>query len=161
MYQSTKVVQHHSCRSLNPLWSYPLSLACHIWSTCFSKAVDGIARTDRETPQRKTERQSRLPQALPLTCPSPHWHRLVWDKKDRLRQLLVFIDYCRIFICCLRWRVKDCLVQKQHLDQKLSTELVKVMWCNGITYRYVCSKCLASHWGFFFFKQLLLLFKIT
>lgn len=81
VYQSTTVVQQQSCRSLNPLWSYPLSLARHIWSTCLSKAAD--RGTDEETPHRKTEmplmteRQSRLPQALPLTCPSPHWHRLV------------------------------------------------------------------------------------
>lgn len=172
VYQSTTVVQHHSCRTLNPLWSYPLSLARHIWSTCISKAVDGNAETDKETPQRKTEmpqktvaeRQSCLPQALPLTCPSPHWHRLVWDETDRLSSYWYLVINCRILTCGLRWRVKDCLVQKLHLDQDLSTELVKVMWCNGITYRYVCSKRLACHWGFFFFlffKRLLLLFTVT
>lgn len=82
VHQSTTVVQHHSCRALNPLWSYPLSLARPVWSTCLSKVVDGIVgqtvQKKAEIPQMTVaERQSQLPQALPLTCPSPHWHRLV------------------------------------------------------------------------------------
>lgn len=42
------------------------------------------------------------------------------------------------FTNVLRW--KDPLAKNGHLDQDLSTELVKVMWCHGVTYRYVCSK---------------------
>lgn len=44
------------------------------------------------------------------------------------------------FTNVLRWKVKDPLAKEEHLDQDLSTELVKVMWCHGVTYRYVCSK---------------------
>lgn len=87
VYQSTKVVQHHSCTSVAPIWSYPLSLAHRLWANCLSKSEDGSADTDKETsqPHRRTdmshmsavERQSHLPQTLPLTCQSPHWHRLV------------------------------------------------------------------------------------
>lgn len=44
------------------------------------------------------------------------------------------------FTNVLRWKVKDPPAKNGHLDQDLSTELVKVMWCHGVTYRYVCSK---------------------
>ncbi|KAE8292417.1 putative protein C5orf34-like protein [Larimichthys crocea] len=54
------------------------------------------------------ERRSQLPRALPLTCASPHWHR---------------------------WKVTDSLDKKAHTDQDLPAELVKVMWCHGVTYR--------------------------
>lgn len=99
VYQSTKVVQHHSCTTVAPIWSYPLSLAHRLWTNCLSKSEDGSADTDKETsqPHRRTdmshmsvvERRSHLPQALPLTCPSPHWHRLVRNKKDMLSAVCI------------------------------------------------------------------------
>ncbi|XP_041793663.1 uncharacterized protein C5orf34 homolog isoform X3 [Chelmon rostratus] len=118
MYQSTAVVQHHSCCAVAPVWSYALSLARHLCTTRLSKPEDVRAEEASDLTQARrtinmsdipaTERRSRLPEGLPLTCPSPHWHR---------------------------WKVKDPLDKKQHSDQDLPTELVKVMWCQGVTYR--------------------------
>ncbi|XP_022613299.1 uncharacterized protein C5orf34 homolog isoform X1 [Seriola dumerili] len=118
MYQSTTVVQHHSCFAYAPMWSYPLSLARHHWTACFSKlkAVGPEGTGDSAQAGRRInmsdifseERRSHLPEALPLTCPSPHRHR---------------------------WKSKDPLTKKEQSDQDLATELVKVMWCQGVTYR--------------------------
>ncbi|XP_034398488.1 uncharacterized protein C5orf34 homolog [Cyclopterus lumpus] len=115
MFQSTTVVQHHSCCAVAPIWCYPLSLARHLWTACLSKPEDvGEEGTSdlTKTDERKQmldisieDRKSHLPQALPLTCPSPHWHR---------------------------WKFKEPL---EHSDRDLPTELVKVMWCQGVTYR--------------------------
>ncbi|XP_054467480.1 uncharacterized protein C5orf34 homolog [Anoplopoma fimbria] len=118
MYQSTTVVQHHSCCAVAPIWRYPLSLALHLWTAYPSKPEDvrvegtsdltkahrGIQMSDISI----EERRSQLPQALPITCPSPHWHR---------------------------WKVNEPLDKKEHSGQDLPTELVKVMWCQGVTYR--------------------------
>lgn len=80
---STAVVQHHSCRSVAPIWCYPLSLARHLQMAHFSKPEDvrgegarDITPAHRETNVSDVARHSHLPQALPLTCLSPHWHRL-------------------------------------------------------------------------------------
>ncbi|XP_038560606.1 uncharacterized protein C5orf34 homolog [Micropterus salmoides] len=118
MYQSATVVQHHSCCAVTPIWCYPLSLARHLWTARLPNPQDVRAegasdltrahgRSDMSD-KSIVERKSHLPQALPLTCPSPHLHR---------------------------WKVKDPLSKKQYLDQDLQTELVKVMWCQGVTYR--------------------------
>ncbi|XP_071338514.1 uncharacterized protein C5orf34 homolog [Trachinotus anak] len=114
MYQSTTVVQHHSCFAYAPMWCYPLSLARHHWTARLSKPKEGgcdSTQADRKmnVPDVSSEeRRSPLPQALPLTCPSPHRHR---------------------------WQIKDPLTKKEQSDQDLPTELVKVMWCQGVTYR--------------------------
>ncbi|XP_026198343.1 uncharacterized protein C5orf34 homolog isoform X2 [Anabas testudineus] len=118
MYQSTTVVQHHSCSAVAHMWSYPLSLARHLWTSCLSKSKDvrtdganDSVQADRKTNMSSIsseERRSRLPQALPLTCPSPHWHR---------------------------WKTKDPLAKIELSDQGLQTEPVKVLWCQGVTYR--------------------------
>ncbi|XP_029295912.1 uncharacterized protein C5orf34 homolog [Cottoperca gobio] len=111
MYQSTSVVQHHSCCAVAPIWCYPLSLARHLWTSRLSKTIEVRAEgtSDLNTGDDSIEeRRSHLPQALPLTCPSPHWHR---------------------------WKVKDALGKKEHSEQDLPAELVKVMWCQGVTYR--------------------------
>ncbi|KAK9522488.1 hypothetical protein VZT92_018948 [Zoarces viviparus] len=118
MYQSTTVVQHHSCCAVAPIWCYPLTLARHLWTAHLSKPED--VRVEGTSDLAKAQgritmsdvfikdRRSHLPQALPLTCSSPHWHR---------------------------WKVKEPLAEKEHPDQDLPTELVKVMWCQGVTYR--------------------------
>ncbi|XP_018524658.1 uncharacterized protein C5orf34 homolog [Lates calcarifer] len=118
MYQSTTVVQHHSCSAYAPMWSYPLCLAHHHWTTRLSKSKDvgaegagDSAQAERKLNMSDTsseQRRSHLPLALPLTCPSPHRHR---------------------------WKIKDPLAEKEQLDQDLPTELVRVMWCQGVTYR--------------------------
>ncbi|XP_060927032.1 uncharacterized protein C5orf34 homolog [Limanda limanda] len=109
MYQSTTVVQHHSCFAHAPMWRYPLSLALHHWTTRVSqlKEVTAVrsdcsAQADRKIDMSdisSEERRSCLPQALALTCLSPHRHR---------------------------WKSKD---------EDLPAELMKVMWCQGVTYR--------------------------
>lgn len=86
MYQSTTVVQHHSCCAVAPIWSYPLSLARHLWTARLSKPEDARAEGASDLAQAHSsinmsdvsvlERRSHLPQALPLTCSTPHWHRL-------------------------------------------------------------------------------------
>ncbi|KAL7391717.1 hypothetical protein ABVT39_013587 [Epinephelus coioides] len=116
--QSTTVVQHHSCCAVDPIWSYPFSLARHLWTAGLSKPKDVRAEGESDLTQEQgrtntsdistAERQSHLPQSLPLTCASPHWHR---------------------------WKVKDPLSKREHSEQDLPTELVKVMWCQGVTYR--------------------------
>ncbi|XP_049434847.1 uncharacterized protein C5orf34 homolog [Epinephelus fuscoguttatus] len=116
--QSTTVVQHHSCCAVDPIWSYPLSLARHLWTARLSKPKDVRPEGESDLTQEQgrtnmsdistAERQSHLPRSLPLTCASPHWHR---------------------------WKVKDPLSKREHSEQDLPTELVKVMWCQGVTYR--------------------------
>ncbi|XP_042277528.1 uncharacterized protein C5orf34 homolog [Thunnus maccoyii] len=117
IYQSTTVVQHHSCCAIPPTWRYPLSLARHHWTARLSQPPEDVevegnrlfSQADRRVDTLTIgERRSGLPQALPLTCPSPHWHR---------------------------WKVKDPLATKEQSDQDFPTELVKVMWCQGVTYR--------------------------
>uniref|UniRef100_G3PDJ0 DUF4524 domain-containing protein n=1 Tax=Gasterosteus aculeatus aculeatus TaxID=481459 RepID=G3PDJ0_GASAC len=118
MYQSTTVVQHHSCCAVAPIWRYPLSLARRLRTAHLSKPEDvrvegtsDLTKAQRIIPISDIsteERRSHLPRALPLTCPSPHWHR---------------------------WKVKEPLAKTEHSDQDLRTELVKVMWCQGVTYR--------------------------
>uniref|UniRef100_A0A672JNY6 DUF4524 domain-containing protein n=1 Tax=Salarias fasciatus TaxID=181472 RepID=A0A672JNY6_SALFA len=116
MYQSVTVIQHHSCSAVPPVWVYPLSLAHRHWKTHFSKlncaetgktSSSGQVDSGESLPNTPSEeRRSQLPQALPLTCPSPHRHR---------------------------WIVKNPLAREEPTD--LPSELVKIMWCQGVTYR--------------------------
>lgn len=110
MYQSTIVAQHHSCSAAPSMWIYPLSLARHHWKANFSKDIEAEEMSSpSQVDMLGTSvegRRSRLPQALSLTCPSPHWHR---------------------------WKVKDPLAKKE--DSDLPTELIKIMWCQGVIYR--------------------------
>ncbi|KAG7241483.1 hypothetical protein INR49_025684 [Caranx melampygus] len=115
MYQSTTVVQHHSCSAYASTWCYPLSLARHHWTACLSKVAETEGAGESAQKYREMnmsevsseERRSHLPQALPLTCPSPHRHR---------------------------WKI-DVPLSKEDQPDNLPTELVKVMWCQGVTYR--------------------------
>ncbi|KAM9743292.1 uncharacterized protein C5orf34 homolog isoform 2-T2 [Menidia menidia] len=115
-YQSTTVVQHHSCHAAAHMWAYPLSLAQHHQTSHHSinkeveKNQTGISsQADVRANMADVscvERRLQLPQALPLTCPSPHWHR---------------------------WKFKDPLAREDISD--LPTDLVKIIWCKGIIYR--------------------------
>ncbi|XP_077377153.1 uncharacterized protein C5orf34 homolog isoform X2 [Festucalex cinctus] len=115
-YQSITLVQHHSCHSVAPHWCYPLSLALRHWTARFSKPGEDAEEQIRHSEAYQIlntsdlgveERQLLLPQALPLICPSPHIHS---------------------------WKFQDPLLQKEP-DQDSPTEMVKVMWYQGVTYR--------------------------
>nr|XP_029534445.1 uncharacterized protein C5orf34 homolog isoform X2 [Oncorhynchus nerka] len=126
VYLSTRVVQHHSVSCVPLGWRYPLSLALHLWRAqsqpsgernrgeTEEETARGRDQTERAVTMTNTsrgERRSHLPQALPLRCPSPHQHR---------------------------WKSMYSLVQdEQEADQDLPTELVKVVWCQGVLYRIV------------------------
>ncbi|XP_077456801.1 uncharacterized protein C5orf34 homolog [Stigmatopora argus] len=118
-YQSITVVQHFSCHTVAPPWCYPLSLARHHWTARASIPSDCQKEKTRNS---KTDqmpnttdlgieaRRFRLPQALPLICPSPHLHRFI------------------------SWKYPDPITPKQP-SQNFLNDLVKVMWCQGVTYR--------------------------
>ncbi|XP_028434435.1 uncharacterized protein C5orf34 homolog isoform X2 [Perca flavescens] len=89
VYRSTSVVQHHSVCSVPSVWSYPLWLArqlhaSRLWlarqlhASRLPEPEDVPADRDVNLPDISTvEQSSRLPEALPLTCSSPHWHRIL------------------------------------------------------------------------------------
>uniref|UniRef100_A0A3Q2DQJ2 Uncharacterized protein n=1 Tax=Cyprinodon variegatus TaxID=28743 RepID=A0A3Q2DQJ2_CYPVA len=115
MYQTTTVIKHHSCIAVDPAWTYALSLARHHWTSCFSNSTVTTAEEARQAGEGReisdknpNNRVCQLPQALPLSCPSPHWHR--------------FVD-----------PMKDSLLGEEESD--LPMELVKIVWCQGVTYR--------------------------
>ncbi|XP_077417422.1 uncharacterized protein C5orf34 homolog isoform X2 [Vanacampus margaritifer] len=115
-YQSITLVQHHSCLAVAPHWCYPLSLARRHWIGRVSKPGDDGEEQARHSEAGKNlntsdlgveERQFLLPQTLPLICPSPHFHS---------------------------WKFQDPVPQKEP-DQDFPTEMGKVMWYQGVTYR--------------------------
>ncbi|KAG9337918.1 hypothetical protein JZ751_027411 [Albula glossodonta] len=113
----TRVIQHHSCSCPPPVWRYPLSLALSLCNSSQEKVTvdEGTGATERGpscTPitSLTTGEKCRLPEALPLSCPSPHQHR---------------------------WNFRDSLQKEQDPEQNLRTELVKILWCQGIVYRLI------------------------
>ncbi|XP_072289158.1 uncharacterized protein C5orf34 homolog isoform X2 [Eucyclogobius newberryi] len=103
MFQSVTVVQHHSCRAPPSIWCHPLYLAAQ-----YRKAHND-SQTEADVIRcHSGEATVHPPQALPLSCSMPHWHR---------------------------WR-SDILAEEQNTEpQFVPVQLVKVMWCQGVTYR--------------------------
>ncbi|XP_019716717.1 uncharacterized protein C5orf34 homolog isoform X2 [Hippocampus comes] len=115
-YQSVALLQHHSCHAVAPHWCYPLSLALRHWRARVSNpGGDGEGRSRHSKADQtlntsdlsNEERAFLLPQALPLNCSSPHFHSWKFQDPD----------------------------PKNQLDQDSPTEMVKVMWHQGVTYR--------------------------
>ncbi|KAM6931411.1 uncharacterized protein C5orf34 homolog [Xenentodon cancila] len=114
MYQSTTVIQLHSCCAVAPTWVYPLSLARNRWTSHLSENVSA-GKTSNSCPADERidisdiaceEHRSQLPHALPLTCPSPHRHR---------------------------WKFQDPLAREEVSD--IPRDLAKIVCCQGVTYR--------------------------
>ncbi|KAK7818704.1 hypothetical protein U0070_019248 [Myodes glareolus] len=95
-------------------WKYPLSLALR-----FHNKVSVASETGADFPsngsitcdaaEESGKEVSVLPRALLLSCPAPHMHR---------------------------WNFCDSLLQRQSDGEDYSyPELVKVVWCKGVTYR--------------------------
>ncbi|TRY71438.1 hypothetical protein DNTS_011672 [Danionella cerebrum] len=112
----TSVVQQFS-RALYPkIWSYALSLAIK-HQECLKTQASATNESNREGARdaedggrSQTKQKTLLPKPLPLTCPSPHQHK---------------------------WR---CAVLNPELfgqEEEVKAELVKVVWCKGITYRII------------------------
>ncbi|XP_064153423.1 uncharacterized protein C5orf34 homolog [Anguilla rostrata] len=129
----TRVVQLHSCACPPPFWRYPLSLALGLWdaqqggpgvqagaegagaermvgATAGPGGAEGAPGRSAAESRSRGER-SHLPEALPLTCPTPHQHR--WNFRDSTQR------------------------SEEDLEQGLRTELVKVLWRQGIVYRLI------------------------
>ncbi|XP_061116879.1 uncharacterized protein C5orf34 homolog [Conger conger] len=117
----SRVVQHHSCACPPPVWTYPLSLALSLCDSQQRKPSEHTAEEGLEaaagapgsSPGQSVSRgeRCRLPEALPLTCPTPHQHR--WNLRDSAQR------------------------KEQEFDQGLRTELVKVLWLQGVVYRLI------------------------
>nr|KAF6488893.1 hypothetical protein HJG59_001901 [Molossus molossus] len=107
------VEQHWSLASCPEEWKYPLSLALGFRNKISNTSGTDVNITQNTvlTPAVSEEREkevSVLPKALPLSCPVPHLHR---------------------------WNFCDSLSQGQSDEEYSYPELVKVVWCKGITYR--------------------------
>ncbi|XP_076126960.1 uncharacterized protein C5orf34 homolog [Alosa pseudoharengus] len=117
-YLFTTVVQHHSCASYPTNWHHPLSLAISHWKTQNGESSENRSMNTQEASTSKTCQapktdgtlglKSILPESLPLRCPSPHMHR---------------------------WNTGPSPFNESH--EGMATELVKVLWCQGVIYRMI------------------------
>ncbi|KAL2091723.1 hypothetical protein ACEWY4_011521 [Coilia grayii] len=118
-YLFTTVVQHHSCASYSSNWHHPLALAISQWKTQQEKptenrSVKTLQACNSQTCQSPSTDvplgvKAIIPQALPLRCNSPHMHR--WNTGT------------------------SPLGEDPH--EAMATELVKVLWCQGVVYRRI------------------------
>ncbi|KAM9858172.1 uncharacterized protein C5orf34 homolog [Aulostomus maculatus] len=115
MHQSTTVVQHHSCLAIAPPWCYPLSLARRHWTARLSKPADSAGAEG-------TRQFSRADESV---NPSD------MTAEDRRSLLCEALPLTCSSPHRHRWKVKDPFAK----EEDSPTELVKVMWCQGVTYR--------------------------
>ncbi|XP_050802922.1 uncharacterized protein C5orf34 homolog isoform X3 [Gopherus flavomarginatus] len=115
------VMQRWSVFSYPEEWKYPLSLALmfyqsHTDNICKTYVENkctrnGTAGSDVLKETEKTKVVSHLPRALPLSCSAPHLHR--WS-------------FCDLF-----------LQRKQDTEHNSHPLLIKIVWCQGIIYRFI------------------------
>ncbi|XP_032636715.1 uncharacterized protein C5orf34 homolog isoform X1 [Chelonoidis abingdonii] len=115
------VMQRWSVSSYPEEWKYPLSLALvfyqsHTDNICKTYVENkctrnGTAGSDVLKETEKTKAVSHLPRALPLSCSAPHLHR--WS-------------FCDLF-----------LQRKQDSEHNSHPLLIKIVWCQGIIYRFI------------------------
>ncbi|KAM9138186.1 uncharacterized protein C5orf34 homolog isoform 3-T3 [Pangshura tecta] len=115
------VMQRWSVSSYPEEWKYPLSLALmfyqlHTDNICKTYVENkctrnGTAGSDVLKETEKTKAVSHLPRALPLSCSAPHLHR--WS-------------FCDLF-----------LQRKQDSGHNSHLLLIKIVWCQGIIYRFI------------------------
>ncbi|XP_062399864.1 uncharacterized protein C5orf34 homolog [Sardina pilchardus] len=119
-YLFTTVVQHHSCASYPTNCHHPLSLAINHWKTQNGESSENLSTNTQEASTSKTCQASKadgtlgpirsiLPESLPLRCPSPHMHR---------------------------WNTGPSPFNEES-QEGMATELVKVLWCQGVLYRII------------------------
>ncbi|XP_027302755.3 uncharacterized protein C5orf34 homolog isoform X1 [Anas platyrhynchos] len=121
-YEYTWVTQCWSVSSYPEEWKYPLSLAfmCYNLHTVKTemKTCEGNDHTsigaDVVIDPKACSTVSRLPTALPLSCRAPHLHR--WS-------------FCDFF-----------LQKKQESGMYSYPQLIEIVWCEGIFYRFIHGK---------------------
>ncbi|KAA0717418.1 hypothetical protein E1301_Tti022063 [Triplophysa tibetana] len=106
----TRTIQQFSRTSHPQSWHYPLLLAVRHLESQKTERTAGQHRTDHADVQDRHVPTSKLPDALPVKCPSPHQHR---------------------------WRYERVNPDSLEQEVEVTTELVKVVWCNGVIYRII------------------------
>ncbi|XP_066510772.1 uncharacterized protein C5orf34 homolog isoform X1 [Hoplias malabaricus] len=110
----SRVIQHHSCLETPHMWTHPLSLALSQREARITQHSNAIGQKNEAEKERESDQtlkpltraKSVLPLPLPLTCPHPHLHS---------------------------WRYGSGASDWSELG--VFSELVKVVWCQGIIYR--------------------------
>ncbi|XP_056603262.1 uncharacterized protein C5orf34 homolog isoform X2 [Triplophysa dalaica] len=106
----TRTIQQFSRTSHPQSWHYPLLLAVRHLESQKTERTAGQRRTNHADLQDRHVPTSKLPDALPVKCPSPHQHR---------------------------WRYERVNPDSLEQEVEVTTELVKVVWCNGVIYRII------------------------
>ncbi|XP_069739732.1 uncharacterized protein C5orf34 homolog isoform X2 [Narcine bancroftii] len=112
MHQYTWVVQHHTVSWCPPEWRHPLNLALHHdRQQDTSQDPNGPDEPETLAPVEVPEVTTVLSRALPFNCSALHFHR---------------------------WRYRNVLGQRNlDLESCLSSDPVKVVWCQGVIYRVI------------------------
>lgn len=87
---------------------------------------------------------------------------LIWNEEKTCGALFNHVLWLMsaALLLYFRWKITDALAKEEHLHQDLLTELVKVMWCHGVTYRWVhCFSALYKLFLLLFFVEKFFTFK--